>query len=77
MDKPVLTRKIDQATSLNPPDLVLDESKLQPGVNHIRVSRLRERAAVLFDARRVFLGRYATGKEPARRRSTYCAIISG
>ncbi len=30
-DKPVLTRKIDQATSLNVPELVLDESKLAAG----------------------------------------------
>ena len=37
-DRQVLTRKFDQATGLNPPDLVLDESKLQPGVNHIRVT---------------------------------------
>jgi hypothetical protein len=37
-DKPVLTRKIDQAAVLNPPDLTLDESKLAPGVNHIRVA---------------------------------------
>ena len=37
-DKPVLTRKIDQATMLNLPDLVLDDSKLQPGVNHVRVT---------------------------------------
>ncbi len=37
-DKPVLTRKIDQAATLNMPDLVLDESKLAAGVNHVRVS---------------------------------------
>ncbi|MBZ5607180.1 MAG: alpha-2-macroglobulin [Acidobacteriia bacterium] len=37
-DQPVLTRKIDQAASLNLPDLVLDESKLAAGVNHIRVA---------------------------------------
>jgi hypothetical protein len=37
-DRPVLTRKIDQATTLNLPDTVLDESKLDPGVNHIRVT---------------------------------------
>ena len=37
-DKAVLTRRIDQAATLNPPDLMLDESKLQPGVNHIRVT---------------------------------------
>src|SRR5262249_34626440 len=34
-DQPVLTRKIDQATAANPPDLVLDESKLAAGVNHV------------------------------------------
>ncbi len=37
-DRPVLTRRIDQSASLNPPDLVLDESKLQPGTNRIRVT---------------------------------------
>jgi len=37
-DKAALTRKITEATALNPPDLVLDESVLQPGVNHIRVT---------------------------------------
>lgn len=36
--KPALTRKIDQATALNAPDFVLDETKLQPGVNHVRVT---------------------------------------
>jgi hypothetical protein len=36
-DKAVLTRNFDQATGLAPPELVLDESKLQPGVNHVRV----------------------------------------
>ncbi len=33
----VLARTIDQATSLNPPPLTLDDAKLQPGVNRIRV----------------------------------------
>jgi alpha-2-macroglobulin len=37
-DLPVLTRKIDQAASLNLPDVLLDESALQPGVNRIRVT---------------------------------------
>ncbi len=37
-DKAVLTRKINEATTLNTPDLVLDEGALQPGVNHIRVT---------------------------------------
>ncbi len=37
-DKAVLTRRITEATALNPPDLVLDETALQPGVNHIRVT---------------------------------------
>ena len=36
-DAPVLTRKLDQAAALGLPELVLDESKLQPGVNHIRI----------------------------------------
>jgi uncharacterized protein YfaS (alpha-2-macroglobulin family) len=33
----VLTRSIDQATNLNPPPVTLDDSKLQPGANRIRV----------------------------------------
>jgi uncharacterized protein YfaS (alpha-2-macroglobulin family) len=37
-DRPVLTRKIDQATSLNLPETLLDESKLDSAVNHIRVT---------------------------------------
>ena len=36
-DVPVLTKKLDQATALGVPELTLDESRLQPGVNHIRV----------------------------------------
>jgi hypothetical protein len=35
--KPVLTRRLDQATPLGAPEFILDESRLQPGVNHIRV----------------------------------------
>jgi uncharacterized protein YfaS (alpha-2-macroglobulin family) len=37
-DVPVLTKKLDQATALGVPELTLDESRLQPGVNHIRVA---------------------------------------
>jgi uncharacterized protein YfaS (alpha-2-macroglobulin family) len=37
-DSPVLTRKLDQATAVGSSELVLDESKLQTGVNHIRVT---------------------------------------
>ena len=37
-DKAVVTRKFDQATGLAQPDLVLDESQLAPGVNHVRVT---------------------------------------
>jgi hypothetical protein len=37
-DKAVVTRRITEATALNPPDFTLDESALQPGVNHIRVT---------------------------------------
>jgi uncharacterized protein YfaS (alpha-2-macroglobulin family) len=37
-DKAVLTRQFDQATGLAVPELVLDESQLQPGVNHVRVT---------------------------------------
>ncbi len=36
--KSVLVRKLDQATALNLPDFVLDESKLLPGANHIKVT---------------------------------------
>ncbi|MGA2194398.1 MAG: MG2 domain-containing protein [Bryobacteraceae bacterium] len=37
-NRQVLNRAIDQATNLNPPPLTLDDSALQPGANHIRVS---------------------------------------
>jgi hypothetical protein len=37
-DKPVLTRRISDLTATSSPDLVIDESKLQSGVNHIRVA---------------------------------------
>src|SRR5580693_7050658 len=33
----VLTRKIDPATGLNPPDVKLEDSVLDPAVNHVRV----------------------------------------
>jgi uncharacterized protein YfaS (alpha-2-macroglobulin family) len=36
-DAPVITKKLDQAAALGLPEITLDESKLQPGVNHIRV----------------------------------------
>jgi len=36
-DQAVLTKKLDAVAGLVAPDLSLDESKLQPGVNHIRV----------------------------------------
>jgi uncharacterized protein YfaS (alpha-2-macroglobulin family) len=36
-DAPVVTKKLDQAAALGLPEITLDESKLQPGVNHIRV----------------------------------------
>jgi uncharacterized protein YfaS (alpha-2-macroglobulin family) len=36
-DVPVLTKKLDRATALGLPELTLDEGRLQPGVNHIRV----------------------------------------
>jgi uncharacterized protein YfaS (alpha-2-macroglobulin family) len=36
-DKPVLTRKLDQAT-VNTPELTLDDAHVQPGVNHIRIT---------------------------------------
>jgi hypothetical protein len=35
---PVLARKLDQTTALTSPSIELDESKLAPGVNHIRVT---------------------------------------
>ncbi len=65
-DKPVLTRKIDQATALNPPEFVLDENKLQPGVNHIRVTSFGRRPAVLFRARRILFRRSQPCRRPAR-----------
>lgn len=37
-DKPVSTQRLTDATSLTQPEIVLDESKLEPGVNHIRIT---------------------------------------
>ncbi|HEX3748819.1 MAG TPA: MG2 domain-containing protein [Bryobacteraceae bacterium] len=37
-DRPALTRTLDNATALAAAPLTLDESKLQPGANHIRVT---------------------------------------
>uniref|UniRef100_Q025N0 Alpha-2-macroglobulin domain protein n=1 Tax=Solibacter usitatus (strain Ellin6076) TaxID=234267 RepID=Q025N0_SOLUE len=37
-DQPVLTRKFDQSATLGIPEFTLDESKLQPGVNRIRIT---------------------------------------
>jgi uncharacterized protein YfaS (alpha-2-macroglobulin family) len=37
-EKPAVTRKFDQATGIAAPDLVLDESQLAAGVNHVRVT---------------------------------------
>jgi hypothetical protein len=37
-DQPVLTRKFDQSTAISEPDLALDETKLRPGENTIRVT---------------------------------------
>jgi hypothetical protein len=37
-DQAVLTKKLDQAMMLGAPEVTLDEAKLQPGVNHIRVT---------------------------------------
>ena len=37
-DKAVLTRQFTEATGLAVPEISLDESKLQPGVNHVRVT---------------------------------------
>jgi uncharacterized protein YfaS (alpha-2-macroglobulin family) len=36
-DVPVITKKLDQAAVLGLPEITLDESRLQPGVNRIRV----------------------------------------
>jgi uncharacterized protein YfaS (alpha-2-macroglobulin family) len=37
-DTPAVTRKLDQAAGIYTPEVVLDETKLQPGVNHIRIA---------------------------------------
>jgi len=37
-DTPAVTRKLDQSAGIYTPELILDESKLQPGVNHIRIT---------------------------------------
>jgi len=36
-DAPVVTKKLDSATEISAGDIVIDESKLQPAVNHVRV----------------------------------------
>jgi uncharacterized protein YfaS (alpha-2-macroglobulin family) len=41
-EKPALTRKLDAAAAVGAPDLVLDESKLQPGANRIRIATTGE-----------------------------------
>ncbi len=35
---PPIARKLDQASLSSPAELLLDDSKLQPGVNHVRIS---------------------------------------
>ncbi len=47
---PVLTRKLDQTTALTAPQIVLDESKLAAGANHIRVTAQGE-GRVYYSAR--------------------------
>jgi hypothetical protein len=37
-DTPVVAHKFDQSAGIYAPEVVLDESKLQPGVNHIRIT---------------------------------------
>jgi len=37
-DKPILTRKLDQAGAVDAPELTLEESKLEAGANHIRIA---------------------------------------
>src|SRR5207249_4360447 len=37
-DTPAVTRKLDQSAGIYTPEVVLDEAKLQPGVNHIRIT---------------------------------------
>ncbi|MBZ5620829.1 MAG: alpha-2-macroglobulin [Acidobacteriia bacterium] len=37
-DSPAVTRKLDSATDLAAPEVVLDDAELQPGVNHIRIT---------------------------------------
>jgi hypothetical protein len=37
-DVPAVTKKLDSATDLAAPEVILDETKLQPGVNHIRIT---------------------------------------
>jgi uncharacterized protein YfaS (alpha-2-macroglobulin family) len=48
--KAVLTRKLDRTTALTAPELALDESKLEAGVNHIRVTAAGE-GRVYYSAR--------------------------
>ncbi|HEV3198406.1 MAG TPA: MG2 domain-containing protein [Bryobacteraceae bacterium] len=37
-DTPAVTRKLDSATDLAAPEVILDETRLQPGVNRIRIT---------------------------------------
>jgi uncharacterized protein YfaS (alpha-2-macroglobulin family) len=37
-EKAVLAKKLDQTATLGAPELMLDETKVQPGTNHIRVT---------------------------------------
>jgi uncharacterized protein YfaS (alpha-2-macroglobulin family) len=60
-----LTRKLDQTTALTAPELLLDESKLAPGVNHIRVTASGE-GRVYYSAR----AQYSSADEKLQKAGT-------
>jgi uncharacterized protein YfaS (alpha-2-macroglobulin family) len=52
----VLTKKLDQATGISAPEITLDESKLQPGANHVRVTMAGE-GRLYYSARAEYFSR--------------------
>ncbi len=62
---PVLAKKLDQTTALTAPELVLDESKLAPGANHIRVTAQGD-GRVYYSAR----ASYSSGDEKLQKTGT-------
>ena len=64
-DKPVLTKKLDQSTALNGAEIVIDETKLNPGKNTVRVTAQGE-GRVYYSAR----ANYYSGDEKLQKTGT-------